>query len=321
VPVMYLLVINTVFLVCSTVLLAYLSAKKINIGKVVLSSLETLGRKNYERNLRQQVKKYTKRTSDKTGFVEGIEIGLIDRSNIRRYVPFANIYVLIAVSTAIFAAVFRPVHSILLFVPSTVVICFLISLMPFFILDLMGRYNSEKIRKKLAGFISVLSRWCAVKEDIFFAFDRSTDSGLGEPLKTFIRETVIQVNMGVMPADALDMLQMKVDNAQFKDFILNIKKSIEHRGDILKLLTNLEEQFYKIEEEYNRRKISTYRDRVVIYMIMFGVLATAYFFLKLNPDVEAFYLQTLKGKFLLTLFCFLYTAGFAVTVGISKFKY
>jgi Flp pilus assembly protein TadB len=317
----YLLVLNSVLLVCATVLLACLAAKKTDMRRIVLSSLELFGRRNYERTLKQQVKKYTKNTLDKSDFVERIEIGLIDRSNIRKYIPFLNFYVLTALSAVIFAAVFRPVHSILLFVPSTIIICFLISLMPLFILDLMGRYNSEKIRKKLAGFISVLSRWCAVKEDIFFAFDRSIDSGLGEPLRTFIRETVIQVNMGILPADALNMLQMKVDNAQFKDFIINIKKSIEHRGDLVKLLTNLEGQFYKIEEEYNRRKISTYRDRVIVYLIMFGVLATAYFFLKLNPDVEAFYLQTLQGKFLLTLFCFLYTAGFAVTAGISKFRY
>ena len=38
------------------------------------------------------------------------------------------------------------------------------------------------------------------------------------------------------------------------------------------MLTNLENQFYRIDEEYNRRKISTYGDRVVIYGVMLAVL-------------------------------------------------
>ena len=32
--------------------------------------------------------------------------------------------------------------------------------------------------------------------------------------------------------DALSILQMKVDNYQFRDFIINIKQNVKHRGDI-----------------------------------------------------------------------------------------
>ena len=70
---------------------------------------------------------------------------------------------------------------------------------------------------------------------------------------------IIQVNRGVEPLEAISMLEMKVDNPQFRDFIVNIKQNVKHRGEIRKLLSNLEEQFYKIEEEYNRRKILTYK--------------------------------------------------------------
>ncbi len=317
----YLFIINTILLISATIVLGYKTAAKKGMGKAILSKFEMMGEMYHEKNLKRQVKQYTRNLSGKMNVIEKVELLLIARANIKKYIPFMNFYILILISTIIFTVVFNPVQHILRFMPSTIVICFLVSMTPLFILDLMGRYNSEKIRKKLAGFISILSRWCAVKEDIFYAFDKSINSGLGEPLNTFIKETVIQVNRGIQPSEALNILQMKVDNAQFKDFILNIKKSIEHRGDIIKLLTNLENQFYKIEEEYNRRKISTYKDRVSIYLIMFGVLITAYFFIKLNPDVEAFYLETLKGKLLLTLFSMLYVVGFTITTGISKFNY
>ncbi len=64
----------------------------------------------------------------------------------------------------------------------------------------------------------------------------------------------------------------------------------------------MEDQFYRMEEEYNRRRISTLRDRITIYILMFAVLFICYGFLKINPDVEAFYLETFKGRLLITLF-------------------
>ncbi len=176
-------------------------------------------------------------------------------------------------------------------------ICVLGSLyfaVPFYILVLYGHKHAERIRIKLAGFISVLNRWCLVKEDIFYAFEKSVDSGIGEPLATYISETVIQVNRGVDPSTALNMLQNKVDNTQFKDFIQNIKQNVRHRGNIVMLLNNLEMQFYKVEEEYNRRKISGYKDKILIYFIMVSVGITGFVFLKINTG-EYFYTATSTG--------------------------
>lgn len=274
-----------------------------------------------ERRLHREVGKYLRPSAAGMNLIEKIELLLIDKSNIRHYIPFMNFYTLLVAILAIFTAFFKPVYEILHFVPSTTVVCLIFSSIPILILDIMARYNSEKVRRKLAEFISVLNRWCAVKDDIFYAFDRSADSGLGEPLKSFVRDMVIQVNRGIEPVEALEILQMKVDNAQFGDFILNIKQSLKYRGDIRKLLSNLEEQFYKIEEEYNRRRISTYRDRLLIYFVMFAVLLVGYSFLKLNPQVEGFYLGTLTGKALLTLFSLLYISGLTITFGITRFKH
>lgn len=317
----YILVVNSVLIAVFTVILSWLISTKLNLKRLIYEHINRISDEYNEKRLEREVKKYTRTISIKMSLVEKIELSLIDRSNIRRYIPFMNFYALMIVCVIIFIATFEPVYRTLYFLPSTAVICFLFSLLPVFVLDLMGKYNSEKIRSKLAEFISILNRWCSVKEDIFFAFEKSVESGVGEPLRTFIRDMVIQVNRGIDPLEALDILQMKVDNAQFKDFIVNIKKNIAHRGDIIKILSNLEEQFYKIEEEYTRRKISTYRDRLLIYLVMVGVLFLGYYFLKFNPRVELFYLGTLQGKTLLALFSLLYAGGLYLTFRITKFKY
>jgi len=313
-------ILNSLLLCFATIYISHQIAY-FYINKDINKSIQELSSKYKEKRMLKDIKRYMDSGSGslKVNLIERIEINLIDKSNIKNYIPFANVYLLIVCSIIIFITSFRVIYKITLFIPSAIILCSLIALTPIFILDIMAKYNSEKVRKKLAGFISVLNRWCTVKEDIFYAFEKSIESGIGEPLRTYIRDMIIQVNRGVEPLEAISMLEMKVDNPQFRDFIVNIKQNVKHRGEIRKLLSNLEEQFYKIEEEYNRRKISTYKDRVIIYFIMALVLIVGYAFLNINPQVKHFYLSTNMGKLLMMAFCVLYALGFYLTVGITKF--
>lgn len=255
-----------------------------------------------------------------TSLLKRFEMLYIVKSNIRHYIPFMNIYILILMLVVLFLLTYSRIYRLLGFFPSTVVISGIFSSIPVFLLDLLTRYNSEAVRKKLSEYVSILSRWCSVKEDILYAFEKSLASGIGEPLQTFIRDMVIQVNRGMDPSEALDILQAKVDNPHFGDFIINIKLSLRYRGDIVRLLSNLESQFYRIDEEYNRRRISTYKDRMLIYFVMFAVPVTAYFFIGFTPQISDFYLRTMDGKMLLTVFCAMYALGFYLTAAIMKFR-
>ena len=316
-----LLVSISLLLLASDIVLAISAFRSADIRKTVDSALGRLGRAYSGKMLSREVKRYTRSTAVKMNLMERVELLLIDKSNIRHYLPFINFNTLILLMICTFALAVKPIYNVLEFLPSAVVISLLFAFIPVFLLDLMARYNSETVRRRLAEFISILNRWCSVREDLFYAFEKCVDSGIGEPLRSFIRDMVIQVKRGIEPTEALDMLQMKVDNVQFRDFIVNVKQNIRHRGDIIKLLNNLENQFYKIEEEYNRRKISTYRDRMLTYFVMFAVLFTAYFFIKANPQIEHFYFYTLQGKALLTFFSILYAAGFYMSFGIMKFNH
>ncbi len=308
-----------ILLAAVTVYIAYiLTACTLSRGKVI----------NKIEGMAQRLTKMTHRSAGKArgslshmNVRDRIQMKYIDRSGIKRHLPFFNPWILTLLCAVIFILVFKPVYISVRFIPSAVLISLLFSMMPFFILDLMSRYNSARIRRSLAEFISVLNRWCAVKEDIFYAFEKSMESGLKEPLATFVRDMVIQVKTGISPPDALDMLRLKVGSVQFADFIANIRHSVKNRGDIRRLLTNMEDQFYRMEEEYNRRRISTLRDRITIYILMFAVLFICYGFLKINPDVEAFYLETFKGRLLITLFLMLYGLGFYISLGIWKYEH
>ena len=309
-----------ILLVCLDIFIAVSVARNINFKNKV-KSLYELSERGYQTRKLSVLKADSLNNEKGLKFFEKLELLFIEKSNIRHYIPFLNIHILIAVIILIFLSVYGPVSRVLNFFPSSVVISGIISMVPLFTLDILARYNSETVRKRLSEYISVLNRWCSVKEDIMYAFEKSLESNIGEPLQTFIRDMVIQVNRGMDASNALDMLQMKVDNPQFRDFIVNIKLSLRHRGDIIKLLTNLENQFYRIDEEYNRRRISTYKDRLLIYIIMIGVLATARLFINSSPQIEDFYLRSAEGKLLLTVFSGMYAIGVYLTAGITRFKY
>lgn len=325
--------IVSVLLLLADLLLAVLIARRISCSDAADRLKNWLRQKSADKKKIVSAGSYGKRASGRVNFawpgsdaieklnlLERIELLYIEKSNIRRWLPFMNVYVLILFIILIFAASFRYIYRLLDFIPTAAVISGILSLTPVFILELLARYNSETIRRRLSEYISVLNRWCSVKEDIIYAFEKSLSSNIGEPLRTFVRDMVIQVNSGMDPCEAIDMLRMKVGDPQFSDFAVNIKLSIRHRGDIKKLLTNLENQFYKIDEEYNRRKISTYKDRVLIYSIMFAVLVIAYFFIRMSPKVSSFYLETLQGKLLLMIFSCMYALGFYLTAGIARFR-
>lgn len=318
---MVFLMLNSILLAGASIFLAVLAIRAGSVRERMNTVLERLDDEYSSRRLSREIKKYTRPVTFRMSLIERLELFFIDRSNIRHYLPFMNIYLLFLLTALIFVLMMKPMLEMLGFLPSAAVFCALFSIIPFFLLDLLVRFNSEYIRRRLAEFISVLNRWCSVREDIFYAFEKSIDSGIEEPLKTFVRDMVIQVKRGIEPTEALEILQMKVDNAQFRDFVVNVRQNIRHRGDIIKLLTNLEGQFYKIEEEYNRRRISTYKDRMLIFCVMFAVLFIAYFFIRSNPAIEYFYLVTVNGKLLLTLFSLLYAGGFYLSFGITRFKH
>lgn len=311
-------------IVTLTVIIAYLIIQQIDfttLRKRMRSSYNKMNEQYNERRLMREVKRRSLSISIKMSFADKVELFLIDKSNIRRYLPFMNFYVLALICAVIFLISLNFTYLFFKFLVTAVIISLIMASLPVIILDILGKWNSEATRRKLAYFVSILVRWVAVKDDIIYAFEKSMDSGLSEPLRSYVRDMVIQARNGMDPLVAMDILRIKVDNEQFSDFILNIKQNYKSRGNTVKLLNSMEEQFYKIEEEFNERKISTSRDKTILVIIMFAVIGVGYFALKSSPKVYSFYMGTKNGQLLLMLFALLYAAGFFLFTRISRFKY
>lgn len=240
------------------------------------------------------------------------------RSNLWRYLPILDIRALLISSCIIFSVSMYPVISFTCFLPSAILICLFLACLPFISIDVLVYYNTEKTGRKMAELISVLNRWYSVREDIFYAFKKAAESGIGEPMASMFNDLSIRINSGMDPSEALDLLKERFGHSGFANLIINIKHNIRCRGDLKKLLDNMEFQAYKISEELTRRKISTFRDRLTTYLTMGGALVMGYVSICLDSRVSHFYLSTISGRILLFLFILLYSAGVVAAMKLLK---
>lgn len=244
----------------------------------------------------------------------------IEKTNLKRYIPFIDLTWLLVLETVIpvtiFVFTFIKTGSVLSALPLSM----FAAVIPLLLLDFLAGYNVEKTQNDLASFISVLARWCSVKNDIFYAFEKSLESGLNEPLNTFVRDLTVQIKCGINPSDALDHFSNRLGDSEFKDAILNIKQNVKFRGDGNALLANMESRLYRMQEERNKRKISTLGDRTMILCTIIAVLGLAIYFLKSNEKIASFYFQETSGKILLFALCLLFILGIVLFMNVTKVK-
>ncbi|MEI6132389.1 MAG: type II secretion system F family protein [Bacillota bacterium] len=288
--------------------------------KVLLAKLTRAAEVAYDkRRIRQEAVRLLHRNNLKPSKMDLLEIKFIDKTNLRRILPFINLKLIVVLELFIVGVAFQLLLSIFVFPPTTLVMSFLIAGVPIMALDLIGRYNSTKVRRRLCDFVSCIGRWIAVKEDLVYAFEKSAPM-MEEPLASYLQEMVVQIKMGVSPENALDYLALKIDNSHFKDFVINVKGNLKCKGDIRSLIRILERQFYEIEKEYTRRNISSSSDRILLYVIATFSLLLCLYMLMIVPTAREFYTESNLGRIIMMWFGVVFGGGTVLFSMFSKPK-
>ena len=316
---MVLVVLVALGLVGLNILLARFVRAEVRPKKIIKSLTRSAEISLEKRRTRQEAVRLLHRNNLKPTLIDLLEIKLIDKPNLRKLIPFMDMKLLLLVECLIVGISFQGLSGIFVFPPTTAVMAILVAGVPIMILDLIGRYHASKIRRRLCDFVSCVGRWLAVKEDLVFAFEKSAPM-MEEPLSSYLKEMVIQIKMGVPPENALDYLALKIDSAHFRDFVINVKGNLKCRGDIRRLITILEKQFYEIEKEYIRRNISSSGDRILLYVIAAFSLILCLYMLLLVPSARQFYTETTVGKIIMMVFGLLFGGGTVLFSMFSKNK-
>jgi len=254
-------------------------------------------------------------------YLLNFHIRYIEQATIKKYIPWLTVksfLAVLAMNTGIsFLMAYYKSHSVALGIS----LACIASLAPLVVLETLRQYNIQRTREDMVHLLSLLGQWYVVTEDIMKCFEKISEHQLSEPLSTYVNDFVIQVHRGLEVSQALEILNRKVESEFFSTFIVNIDQAMHNRGDVGIMLRNLEDEAYKLQEEFNRRRISTAHDKVVIFATMLSVLIIGYQFLILNEVTEYFYFHTFLGRTLVVCFSFLYLVGFIIAVGLSKLEY
>lgn len=160
----------------------------------------------------------------------------------------------------------------------------------------------------------MLNRWCQVRENLIYAFERCLDSPLSPSLHRAIQDLLTRIRGGMPPDQALAMFQAYSDLESFQDLVIALRFNFRHRGKLPALLELLEIQQNKLEEAQNDRRISNRSDLILaalltaIIPVLFSVRLVS------SPQIRQLFLEQAIGLPLLGLAAVAYLLAILVLV-------
>lgn len=181
--------------------------------------------------------------------------------------------------------------------------------------DMVSRARQNKESCQITYFLMTMSKWSAVRNDMVFCLRKTSEAGIERPLGTLVDRTLGRINGGMDIIKAFSILEKESSSEDMRYLSRSIRFAAEKGGNLHKLFTGMEQQYFRIDEETFKRKISTVRDRGAVYITVIIVIATAFWFLLNNPTAGEFYLNTSFGNSLLLVFSAVFAAALLFMTG------
>ena len=165
---------------------------------------------------------------------------------------------------------------------------------------------------------SLLNRWCQVRENLIYAFERCLDSSLSPSLNQAIRDLLTRIRGGMPPDQALAMFQKYSDIEPFQDLVISLRFNFRHRGRLPAMLELLEIQQHKLEEAQNDRRISNRFD-FILAAALTGLVPFLFFFRFLaSPGIRTLFIGQSPGSSLLMVAAIAYVLAILMLIQIYR---
>lgn len=181
-----------------------------------------------------------------------------------------------------------------------------LSIIPSFCLyganDLFNGFKADKEAGQITYFLMTMAKWSAVRNDMVFCLRKTVEAGMEKPIGTLTEKTLGRIQGGMDIGKAFSLLERESHSEDLRYLSRSIGFASEKGGNLQNLFTGMEKQYFRIDEEIFRRKISTVRDRSAVYITVLSVIVTAFWFLLKNPTAGEFYLETALGNYIMIAF-------------------
>jgi hypothetical protein len=244
----------------------------------------------------------------------------IERSYVKRFLPFMNIYILLVSMAIIFVLTYVFVIQVIPNILAVLIISGIMASIPIMILELLGKYMSDKARQDLYTYVATMHGFARTRSDINFIFSKTADSMSG-PLSAHTKVMVAQIKGNLDPEIAMDLLKMKISNKHFDVFMLNMIEAYKNQGDLERLLSKLESEFFRLEEAYNSRKMKTLFDRNILLGFMLMTLVITMGMVTTNEKARYLFFETVPGQFVFSISSICFAIGMFWQFKITDFKH
>ncbi len=189
---------------------------------------------------------------------------------------------------------------------------------PFMLYEIYESVQKQKEQKNITGLLMILTKWSAVKNDAVYCLQKATKSQLASPIAGYVYDICLRLESGMGVSETLKMSEERVLSEELRYVFQNIRYAYEKGGSLYSIFKNLEGQFFKIDEETYKRKISTANDIYSLYSSVALVVASFIIIVINNPYSKNYYLNSERGIFILGLFSLLFFLGVIIMGRIIK---
>lgn len=144
--------------------------------------------------------------------------------------------------------------------------------LPLVCLEVWRQSVIHKIDLDMLNFLQVLNVSFQVEEDIIKAFYQAESTLKNIYLKRLLSRFNVHVRKGLAIELAFRLLEQDAMHTYLKYIFVHFEESYFRRGNVAKLIANLEMEYTAIQIEINKRKLELKQERVV--MLAMGGLLT-----------------------------------------------
>lgn len=212
----------------------------------------------------------------------------------------------------VFSISFFLFYILLKSVVASAAVAFLPVIGVFSLIDIIDKYWEDREMKQITFFLMTMAKWASVKNDLVYCLKKADETSMKKPLGVMVNTTLGRIYGGMAPTAAFGLLEKESRSEDLRYLIKNIRFAAEKGGSLRNLFKGMEEQYFKIDEEFFKRRISTLRDRMAVYFTIFAVAGTGIWFIVSNPIARTFYLSSFKGNLMLMMFVLVFGTGIMI---------
>ncbi len=263
----YLLIIKVLLLIVLTYLtynsIKYIQQSK-SIEKSVIKMFSATEHSYKARKEVEEARRLEDGNQEKKSFIYKLDL-MIERSGLRKKIPFLNTEVYIGLTIVIASLGFILVSSItgIWLLGAVVIMATVIG--AYAIIYILSGIAYEKVDETILPFVNILENYSGTNDDIVSILGK-TYPYLENPLREHIEEFYDEVNSSGDVTRAFRNLEVKIENERFKEIIRNLEICSRHEANYQEIIKDTRVTLMDYLEAKQKRKAIIKQGRIEILM-------------------------------------------------------